>query len=129
MTTALFSSEQVAAAEAVELDLAEFRGAIEKPATTTFHGYEINKAGAWNQGPVMLMALAGCSRDEDGAGLPQPRRYPGINWIGVQTLYLREVRRFWKVGAQTVAAPAPGCGPCENPAAPIRARWRNRPRR
>ena len=39
------------------------------------------------------------------AGLPQPRRYPGINWIGVQTLYLREVRRFWKVGAQTVAAP------------------------
>ena len=38
-------------------------------------------------------------------GLPQPRRYPGINWIGVQTLYLREVRRFWKVGAQTVAAP------------------------
>ena len=39
------------------------------------------------------------------AGLPQPRRYPGINWIGGQTLYLREVRRFWKVGAQTVAAP------------------------
>jgi ABC-2 type transport system permease protein len=39
------------------------------------------------------------------SGLPQPRRYPGINWIGVQTLYLREVRRFWKVGAQTVAAP------------------------
>ncbi|CAN5383575.1 ABC transporter permease [soil metagenome] len=39
------------------------------------------------------------------AGLPQPRRYDGINWIGVQTLYLREVRRFWKVGAQTVAAP------------------------
>ena len=39
------------------------------------------------------------------SGLPQPRRYPGVNWIGVQTLYLREVRRFWKVGAQTVAAP------------------------
>ena len=39
------------------------------------------------------------------AGLPQPRRYDGINWIGVKTLYLREVRRFWKVGAQTVAAP------------------------
>ena len=39
------------------------------------------------------------------SGLPQPRRYPGINWIGVRTLYLREVRRFWKVGAQTVAAP------------------------
>ncbi|MDP3073134.1 MAG: gamma-glutamyltransferase family protein [Opitutaceae bacterium] len=38
-------------------DLANFRGAIEQPATTTFHGYEINKAGAWNQGPVMLMTL------------------------------------------------------------------------
>lgn len=38
-------------------------------------------------------------------GLPMPRRYDGINWVGVQTLYLREVRRFWKVGAQTVAAP------------------------
>lgn len=41
----------------------------------------------------------------DRPGLPQPRRYQGVNWVGVQTLYLREVRRFWKVGAQTVAAP------------------------
>ena len=39
------------------------------------------------------------------AGLPQPRRCPGVNWVGVITLYQREVRRFWKVGAQTVAAP------------------------
>jgi ABC-2 type transport system permease protein len=39
------------------------------------------------------------------AGLPQPRSYNGVNWIGVRTLYLREVRRFWKVGAQTVAGP------------------------
>ena len=39
------------------------------------------------------------------SGLPQPRRYPGVNWVGVITLYQREVRRFWKVGAQTVAAP------------------------
>ncbi len=38
-------------------------------------------------------------------GPPQPRVYAGMNWIGVRTLYLREVRRFWKVGAQTVAAP------------------------
>jgi len=36
---------------------------------------------------------------------PLPRRYDGMNWIGVRTLYLREVRRFWKVGAQTVAGP------------------------
>ncbi len=36
---------------------------------------------------------------------PQPRTYPGINWEGLKTLYLKEVRRFWKVGAQTIAAP------------------------
>jgi ABC-2 type transport system permease protein len=39
------------------------------------------------------------------SGLQQPRRYDGVNWVGLRTLYLREVRRFWKVGAQTVAAP------------------------
>ncbi|WP_292051731.1 MULTISPECIES: ABC transporter permease [unclassified Brevundimonas] len=37
--------------------------------------------------------------------LHQPRRHSGLNWVGMRTLYLREVRRFWKVGAQTVAAP------------------------
>ena len=36
---------------------------------------------------------------------PQPRVYSGVNWTGVKTLYLKEVRRFWKVGTQTVAAP------------------------
>lgn len=36
---------------------------------------------------------------------PAPRDYPGANWEGLKTLYLREVRRFWKVGAQTLAAP------------------------
>src|SRR5690606_41772878 len=39
------------------------------------------------------------------AGLPQPRRYDGVNWGGVRTLCLREVRRSWTVGLQTVAAP------------------------
>ena len=34
-----------------------------------------------------------------------PRSAHGPNWIGLWTLYLREVRRFWKVGAQTVAGP------------------------
>ncbi len=34
-----------------------------------------------------------------------PRVYHGANWLGLQTLYFREVRRFWKVGAQTVAGP------------------------
>lgn len=36
---------------------------------------------------------------------PAPRTYRGVNWQGLRTLYLREVRRFWKVGTQTLAAP------------------------
>jgi len=36
---------------------------------------------------------------------PAPRDYHGINWTGATTLYLKEVRRFWKVGMQTLAAP------------------------
>lgn len=36
---------------------------------------------------------------------PQPRVYSGVNWIGFRTLYLREVKRFWKVVTQTVLAP------------------------
>jgi ABC-2 type transport system permease protein len=36
---------------------------------------------------------------------PQPRAYHGVNWVGLRTLYLREVRRFFKVGMQTLAAP------------------------
>jgi len=39
------------------------------------------------------------------AAPPAPRTPKGVNWIGLWTLYLREVRRFWKVGAQTVAGP------------------------
>lgn len=36
---------------------------------------------------------------------PEPRRYPGPNWIGLRALYAKEVRRFMKVGMQTVGAP------------------------
>jgi ABC-2 type transport system permease protein len=36
---------------------------------------------------------------------PQPRAYQGLNLEGLKTLYLREVRRFLKVGMQTLAAP------------------------
>ncbi len=36
---------------------------------------------------------------------PLPRDYHGANWVGLNTLYQREVRRFWKVGTQTLAAP------------------------
>lgn len=41
----------------------------------------------------------------EAADPPAPRHYAGVNWIGVWTLYLREVKRFWKVGMQTVMAP------------------------
>jgi gamma-glutamyltranspeptidase / glutathione hydrolase len=38
-------------------DLASYHGKIEKPATTNFHGYDVYKAGVWNQGPVLLQTL------------------------------------------------------------------------
>jgi gamma-glutamyltranspeptidase / glutathione hydrolase len=38
-------------------DLAGYHGTIEKPATTNFHGYDVYKAGPWNQGPVLLQTL------------------------------------------------------------------------
>ncbi len=33
------------------------------------------------------------------------RHYGAVNWLGLQTLVWREIRRFLKVGAQTVFAP------------------------
>jgi ABC-2 type transport system permease protein len=36
---------------------------------------------------------------------PVPRDYHGVNWTGAFTLYMKEVKRFWKVGMQTLAAP------------------------
>jgi ABC-2 type transport system permease protein len=36
---------------------------------------------------------------------PSPRRYNGVNWVGLQTLTTREVMRFMRVLAQTVVAP------------------------
>lgn len=35
----------------------------------------------------------------------EPRRYGPVNWLGLWTLYIKEVRRFWNVATQTVAAP------------------------
>jgi len=43
--------------------------------------------------------------DAHAGAPPSPREYRGFNWEGFKTLYLREVRRFLKVGAQTLAAP------------------------
>jgi ABC-2 type transport system permease protein len=36
---------------------------------------------------------------------PRVRHFGAVNWLGFWTLYMREVRRFLKVGMQTVAAP------------------------
>jgi ABC-2 type transport system permease protein len=36
---------------------------------------------------------------------PAPRRIGAVNWVGLWTLYLKEVRRFVKVATQTVLAP------------------------
>ena len=38
-------------------DLAGYHGQIEKPVTTNFHGFDVYKAGPWNQGPVLLQTL------------------------------------------------------------------------
>jgi len=38
-------------------DLSSYQGSIEKPATTSFHDYQVFKAGPWNQGPVLLQTL------------------------------------------------------------------------
>src|SRR5690606_32572279 len=69
-------------------------------------------AQPWVQGQALRSAAVGrISRGMTDlistrpSGLQPPRRYDGVNWVGLRTLYLREVRRFWKVGAQTVAAP------------------------
>jgi gamma-glutamyltranspeptidase/glutathione hydrolase len=38
-------------------DLAGYRGRIEEPVTTSFHGFDVYKAGPWDQGPVLLQTL------------------------------------------------------------------------
>src|SRR5262249_6324891 len=38
-------------------------------------------------------------------GVSAPREYGAVNWLGLWTLCLRETRRFWKVGMQTLFAP------------------------
>ena len=41
----------------------------------------------------------------DDPAVIRPIQIAGINWIGLQTLYVREVQRFIKVALQTLAAP------------------------
>ncbi len=37
--------------------------------------------------------------------MPTPRQFGPVNWLGLWTLYLKEVRRFWNIATQTIAAP------------------------
>jgi ABC-2 type transport system permease protein len=41
----------------------------------------------------------------NGTFAPRVRQFGAVNWLGLWTLYRREVHRFLKVGMQTVAAP------------------------
>jgi gamma-glutamyltranspeptidase / glutathione hydrolase len=38
-------------------DLSGYRGRVEEPATVTYRGYAVHKAGFWNQGPALLQTL------------------------------------------------------------------------
>jgi len=40
-----------------EGDLAGYRGRIEEPVSTTYHGYRVHKCGPWTQGAVFLQQL------------------------------------------------------------------------
>lgn len=61
---------------------------------------------------VLSEAMDGADQAAADAGLkraPQAifgaRRFGAVNWLGLKTLYLKEVRRFMKVATQTVIAP------------------------
>ena len=56
-----------------EEDLAVYRGKVEEPATVTYRGYTVHKAGFWNQGPALLQTLRlleGFDLGRMGAGSP-----------------------------------------------------------
>jgi len=42
---------------------------------------------------------------QNEAGQIQVRELGAVNWLGLKTLYEKEVRRFLKVSVQTVLAP------------------------
>jgi len=46
------------------------------------------------------------SAGDDTASASGGRPFDAVNWLGLWTLYLKEVERFWKVLQQTIFAPA-----------------------
>jgi ABC-2 type transport system permease protein len=75
--------------------------------TTTHHGHALPQAHGKRYGFAMITPNPGAKRPtlqrhpEPGVVL-----IPSVNWQGLQTLYLKEVRRFFKVQLQTIWAPA-----------------------
>ncbi|MEZ5938161.1 MAG: ABC transporter permease [Hyphomonadaceae bacterium] len=53
----------------------------------------------------MDQAVSPTTASAASAAPAAPRTYGAVNWIGLWTLCLRETRRFWKVGMQTLFAP------------------------
>jgi len=49
--------------------------------------------------------LSRAKQAEPAPTIPGPRQIGAVNWIGLWTLYLKEVRRFMKVYTQTILAP------------------------
>jgi gamma-glutamyltranspeptidase/glutathione hydrolase len=92
-------------------DLASYRGRIEEPATATYRGYTVHKAGFWNQGPALLQTLQlleGFDLGAMGRGSPD-----AIHTI-VESIKLAYADRdryyadpdFARVPAQALLAPA-----------------------
>jgi gamma-glutamyltranspeptidase/glutathione hydrolase len=92
-------------------DLATYRGKVEEPASATYRGYTVHKAGFWNQGPVLLQTLQlleGFDLAAMGRGSPD-----AIHTI-VESIKLAYADRdryyadpdFAKVPAQALLAPA-----------------------
>lgn len=53
-------------------------------------------------GPAAIVGVADARFDERQFG---QRRFGAVNWLGLQTLFTKEVRRFLKVSFQTIFAP------------------------
>lgn len=51
------------------------------------------------------MSETSLTRSPSNFDVPPPRAMGAVNWRGMWELYLKEVRRFWKVIVQTVLAP------------------------
>jgi ABC-2 type transport system permease protein len=67
--------------------------------------YAIGAAPAASAGPRATPAPASADAPVFGALTIDAFGPLGVNWIGLWTLYVKEVRRFWAVATQSVAAP------------------------